>query len=203
MIPAQQLEVSPRDRHGRPELVRDVVQESLLALEQARPVLGNRLDCAHRQQAMRAVEAIAENRARLLERQERFLHDVTHELRTPVTIARGHLELLGWDHPDSAELVVALDELARIERIINRLLLLAKVDRPDFLATSSIDVEVFVEELFVRWSDVAPRVWRLGRFAPGTIDADAEARRAPPATLPRPPRFPRNEFDRRRGVRRG
>src|SRR6266516_1379345 len=128
-----------------------------------------------RQQAMRAVEAIAENRARLIERQERFLHDVTHELRTPVTIARGHLELLGWDHPDSAELVVALDELARIERIINRLLLLAKVDRPDFLATSSIDVEVFVEELFVRWSDVAPRVGRLGRVAPGTIDADAEA----------------------------
>ena len=131
-----------------------------------------------RQQAMRAVEAIAENRARLLERQERFLHDVTHELRTPVTIARGHLELLGWDHPDSAELVVALDELARIERIINRLLLLAKVDRPDFLAESAIDVEPFVEDVFVRWSDVAPRVWRLGHVAHGTVEADAEALRA-------------------------
>ena len=33
-------------------------------------------------------------RASLLERQERFLHDASHELRTPVTIARGHLELL-------------------------------------------------------------------------------------------------------------
>src|SRR5439155_1744629 len=131
-----------------------------------------------RQQAMRAVEAIAETRARLLERQERFLHDVTHELRTPVTIARGHLELLGWDHPDSAELVVALDELARIERIINRLLLLAKVDRPDFLAESAIDVEPFVEDVFVRWSDVAPRVWRLGHVAHGTVEADAEALRA-------------------------
>jgi signal transduction histidine kinase len=131
-----------------------------------------------RQQAMGAVEKIAENRASLLERQERFLHDVTHELRTPVTIARGHLELLGWDHPESPELAIALDELARIERIINRLLLLAKVDRPDFLASSSLDVEAFVEEVFVRWSDVAPRVWRLGRVASGTLHADAEALRA-------------------------
>jgi signal transduction histidine kinase len=58
------------------------------------------------------------------------------------------------------------------------LLLLAKVDRPDFLAESAIDVEAFVEDVFVRWSDVAPRVWRLGHVAPGTVEADAEALRA-------------------------
>src|SRR6266536_3234344 len=54
-----------------------------------------------RQEAIRVAETIADNRARLLERQERFLHDVTHELQTPVTIARGHLELLEWEHPSS------------------------------------------------------------------------------------------------------
>ena len=130
-----------------------------------------------RQEAIRVAETIADNRARLLERQERFLHDVTHELQTPVTIARGHLELLEWEHPSSQELAVALDELARIERIINRLLLLAKAERPDFLAVREVDVEAFVEDVFVRWSDVAPRVWRLGHVPGGVLRADEEALR--------------------------
>src|SRR5579859_3687953 len=50
-----------------------------------------------RQAAMREVEAVANVRASLLELHERFLHDASHELRTPVTIARGHLELLSRD----------------------------------------------------------------------------------------------------------
>jgi two-component system, OmpR family, sensor kinase len=130
-----------------------------------------------RQQAMQEVEAIAESNAALLERQESFLHDVSHELRTPVTIARGHLELMRGDNPDSRDLDVALDELARIERIISRLLLLAKAERPDFLRVERIDVEAFVEEVFTRWSDVTPRSWRLGPLAAGTVLADEEALR--------------------------
>ena len=47
-----------------------------------------------RQEAIDAAERQAEERASLLARQEQFLHDASHELRTPVTIARGHLELL-------------------------------------------------------------------------------------------------------------
>jgi len=130
-----------------------------------------------RQQAIGEAQRIADDRARLLERQESFLHDVSHELRTPVTIARGHVELLGRDHPGSPEVGIALDELARIERIISRLLLLAKAERPDFLAMQEIDVESFVEDLFLRWSDVTPRVWRLGTVAAGTLHADEEALR--------------------------
>jgi len=127
-----------------------------------------------RQVATRHAEALAESRASLLARQESFLHDVSHELRTPVTIARGHLELLDGRSP---ELAVALDELGRIDRIIDRLLLLAKAERPDFLAASEVDVERFVEDVFVRWSDVTPRVWRLGPLACGTVWADEEALR--------------------------
>jgi signal transduction histidine kinase len=128
-----------------------------------------------RQAATRNAEQLAESRASLLVRQERFLHDVSHELRTPVTIARGHLELLPG--PQSAELAVALDELGRIDRILDRLLLLAKAERPDFLVATEIDVERFVEDVFVRWSDVTPRVWRLGPLAQGTVWADEEALR--------------------------
>ena len=52
-----------------------------------------------RQAALAEVQGVAEMRASLLERQERFLHDASHELRTPVTIARGHLELLRRSSP--------------------------------------------------------------------------------------------------------
>jgi signal transduction histidine kinase len=124
-----------------------------------------------REQAMHEVELLAESRASLLERQERFLHDVSHELRTPVTIARGHLEVAGHRVP---EVEVALDELGRIDRIVEHLLLLARAERPDFLLTEDLELESFLEDLFMRWSEVAPRCWRLGPLAPVCVEADPE-----------------------------
>jgi signal transduction histidine kinase len=129
-----------------------------------------------RQVALAEVQGVAEMRASLLERQERFLHDASHELRTPVTIARGHLELLRREQPDAPELDVALDELARMERIVERLLLLAKSEQQGFVF-EEIDVEAFLSDLFIRWSEVAPRAWRLDVDLAGRLVADPEALR--------------------------
>jgi signal transduction histidine kinase len=129
-----------------------------------------------RQAALAEVQGLAEMRASLLERQERFLHDASHELRTPVTIARGHLELLRREQPDAPELEVALDELGRMERIVERLLLLAKSEQRGF-AFEEIDVEAFLSDLFIRWSEVAPRAWRLDVDLEGRLLADPEALR--------------------------
>jgi signal transduction histidine kinase len=123
-----------------------------------------------RQTAIRAAEA-------LLVQQERFLHDVSHELRTPVTIARGHLDLLCRNEGATPEVTVAIDELARMERIISRLLLLAKAGQPQLLTVSEIEADAFLEEVFVRWTEIAPRAWRLGRLAEGRVHADEEALR--------------------------
>lgn len=131
-----------------------------------------------RQQAMREVERVAEERALLLERQKQFLHDVSHELRTPVTIARGHLEILRGTGGSSAESEVALDELERLERIIERLLLLARAGQPALVMREQLDAESFLEDLFVRWSDTVPRPWQLGGLAAGTIAVDGDALRA-------------------------
>jgi len=131
-----------------------------------------------RQSAMRQVEALADMRASLLERQERFLHDASHELRTPVTIARGHLELLCRETPDSPELTVALDELERMERIVDRLLLLAKVEQPDFVVLRDVEIDRFLEDVFMRWSEVAPRAWRLDLDVAGVVRVDPEALRS-------------------------
>jgi signal transduction histidine kinase len=131
-----------------------------------------------RQDALRTVEQQAAQRASLLERQERFLHDASHELRTPVTIAQGHLEVLRRMNGGSApEIDVALDELQRIEQILDRLLLLAKADQPDFVVVEEIELEPFLEDVFMRWSEVAPRSWRLGELASGTITVDPEGLR--------------------------
>jgi signal transduction histidine kinase len=132
-----------------------------------------------RQDALGIVERQATQRASLLQRQERFLHDASHELRTPVTIARGHLEVHRRTNGNAAhEIDVALDELQRIEQILDRLLLLAKADQPDFVTFEEVDLEPYLEDVFMRWSEVAPRAWNLGPLVAGTLTVDPEGLRA-------------------------
>ncbi len=128
--------------------------------------------------AQNVAEQRAEERRSLLERQERFIHDASHELKTPVTIARGHLELLRSEIGDAGELGIALDELGRIDRILERLLVLATADQPQFVQLSEIELEPFLEDVFMRWSDVAPRAWQLGPLATGWLNIDPERLRA-------------------------
>jgi signal transduction histidine kinase len=127
-----------------------------------------------RADAVRIAEARAEERRSLLERQERFVQDASHELRTPMTIARGHMELLRGEVGAAPELDVALDELDRMDAIIGRLLVLARADQPDFLLTTKIELEPLLEEVFMRWSELAPRAWRLGTLAPGRLLVDPD-----------------------------
>jgi two-component system, OmpR family, sensor kinase len=126
-----------------------------------------------RAQALETVQALAEERAALLERDERLLLNVSHELRTPVTIAWGHLELLErrlGERPP--ELYVAFDELARMQRIVDRILLLARAQRADWIERRPIGLVSFLEDVFMRWAEVAPRAWRLGSIVDVTVDAD-------------------------------
>lgn len=108
--------------------------------------------------------------AELLTHQNAFLADVSHELRTPVTIARGHLEAL----ERTAPVIVAVDELGRIERMIERLLLLARAEQTE-QPRERLDAETFLEDRFVRWSDAVRRPWQLDALAPGTLEADGDA----------------------------
>ncbi len=129
-----------------------------------------------------AADALEENtreRSALLARQERFLHDVSHELRTPITIARGHLEIMRHpDEPEQPEVAVAIDELGRMERIVERLLLLVRAGQTDFAATAEdIDLESMIEDVTMRWAEVAPRAWQVGELARGTLRTDRDALR--------------------------
>jgi len=126
-----------------------------------------------RTQALATVEALADERASLLEQEEQLLHNVSHELRTPVTIARGHLELLSRRLEHSApELDVAFDELARMERIVERVLLLAQAEHSEWLVPRPIQLVSFLEDVLMRWAEIAPRAWRLGEIVDVTVIAD-------------------------------
>ncbi|HVL98675.1 MAG TPA: HAMP domain-containing sensor histidine kinase [Egibacteraceae bacterium] len=105
--------------------------------------------------------------------QRAFLDDAGHELRTPITIIRGHLELMGDDPAEREEVVaLVLDELDRMHRIVDDLLLLAKAQRPDFLREEVIDVRALAEEVFAKAQALAPRDWRFEAVGDGRIVGD-------------------------------
>lgn len=131
-----------------------------------------------RAQTATALENLVTERERLLRRQERLMYDLSHELRTPATIARGHLELLRRSGgPEAQAAHIALDELARIDRIVERLVLLARAERGRLVEIGEIDVEPFLEDVLLRWSETAERSWRLGSVPRGTLRADPDALR--------------------------
>jgi two-component system, OmpR family, sensor kinase len=107
--------------------------------------------------------------------QRRFVDDAGHELRTPITIIRGHLEVLE-DDPEERERTLALvvDELERMNRIVNDLLLLAKARQPDFLDLETVDVGRLTEELHAKATALGQRNWQLEAVGRGVIVADRQ-----------------------------
>lgn len=105
--------------------------------------------------------------------QRDFLNDAGHELRTPITIVRGHLELAG-DDPVEREATRSLvfDELDRMARIVEDLLILARSERPDFLRLEPVDLDLLTTELLAKARGLAACEWRLAATGHGVFNAD-------------------------------
>jgi two-component system, OmpR family, sensor kinase len=107
--------------------------------------------------------------------QKAFISHAGHELRTPITIIRGHLDVMSDDPQDRREtLELVDDELQRMARIVNDLLLLARATRPDFLQPETIDLTELTRELFAKASALADRDWRIGAAGSARIVADRQ-----------------------------
>jgi signal transduction histidine kinase len=107
--------------------------------------------------------------------QRKFLNDVSHELRTPITIVRGHLEVMGNEPQEQKKtLSIVLNELDRMNRFVQDLLLLAKAERSDFLRFDTIDVRSFTEELFAKATALADRNWQLDAVASCQLVGDRQ-----------------------------
>lgn len=107
--------------------------------------------------------------------QREFVNDAGHELKTPITIIQGHLELMGDDPIERQEtLMLVMDELARMNRLVNDLLLLAKAERPDFLVLETIDVGTLTEELYAKVKTLGDRHWQLETVGRGSVVLDRQ-----------------------------
>lgn len=107
--------------------------------------------------------------------QRDFIDDASHELRTPITIIRGHLELLGEDPQERRETIeLVTDELDRMSRFVDDLLLLAKAERPDFLKLEIVEISSFTKELYAKAKTLAHRNWCLEAVASGRITVDPQ-----------------------------
>jgi signal transduction histidine kinase len=126
--------------------------------------------------AMEEIKRVSAHNLLLLGRQRQLLQDVSHELGTPITIALGHAELITHAATDQAiakDARVAVDELLRMRRLANRLVLLASTDGPDFLHLAPVDTAELVMEILDRWSQT-PRRWSFGALAEARVQADRD-----------------------------
>ncbi|MBC7292147.1 MAG: HAMP domain-containing histidine kinase, partial [Actinotalea sp.] len=95
--------------------------------------------------------------------QRRLLDDAGHELRTPITIVRGHLELMDPTDPDDVRAAqkISLEELDRMRLLVDDLVTLATVDRPDFVRSEPVDVGRLTDDVLDRARTLGDRVWRV------------------------------------------
>ncbi|WP_230487185.1 sensor histidine kinase [Nocardioides anomalus] len=108
--------------------------------------------------------------------QRQFLDDAGHELKTPLTVLRGHLELLDVGDPqeiaETRELL--LDEVDRMSRLVGELILLAKSDRPDFVTLRPVDLTGLTVDTLSKARGLAPRTWTLDETASVTVPVDEQ-----------------------------
>jgi signal transduction histidine kinase len=126
--------------------------------------------------AMEETERVSQANLRLLERERRFVQDASHELRTPITVALGHAELIQRSAKDpilAEDAAVIAEELMRLRHLANRLLLLAGAEDPEFLRLEPVDVEPIVVDAVRRWT-ATPRRWLLGNTEEATVMADGD-----------------------------
>ena len=134
-----------------------------------------------RQQAQAVAEALAAERERDLERKSVFLSDASHELLTPITIGRGHLELLRRDRPSRLHRgdrdVRGGAGRARPDGACDQPAPAAGVGRRGRRRARSSEVDAVRPRharTFQRWRGTADRDWQLGDVPPGTVAVDLD-----------------------------
>jgi two-component system OmpR family sensor kinase len=91
------------------------------------------------------VESAFAERIRLEEQMRRFVADAGHELRTPLTVISGFIDVLargGDDDPEIREraLRTLKTETHRMRRLVERLMALARLERPERTNVETVDV---------------------------------------------------------------
>lgn len=98
--------------------------------------------------------------------QRQLLDDVRHELKTPITIVRGHLELLDATKPADVRAArdIAVDELDRMAGLVDDIDALARAEHLASLAEPT-DVADFTALVFSKMQAIPDRRWQLDASA--------------------------------------
>ncbi|GAA1137445.1 hypothetical protein GCM10009630_40580 [Kribbella jejuensis] len=127
--------------------------------------------------AVEKMEQMTDRQLQAVQREHEFVRDASHAIRTPVTIARGHLELVAVEDLDEevrSDLSVALQQLERMTALSNRLLAVARLDSGGALSEQPTNLGNLVRELAANWSARSDRTWRVDCEPTGWIAADPE-----------------------------
>lgn len=112
------------------------------------------------------VNAMLDRIDEALTSQRQLLDDVRHELKTPITIVRGHLELLDATKPDDVRAArdIAIDELDRMAELVTDIDALARVERQAVLAEPT-DVADLTALVFSKMQAIPGHDWVLEETA--------------------------------------
>jgi heavy metal sensor kinase len=118
----------------------------------------------------------------LLDRQRALVADTSHELRNPLMVLRGNIELLGLDLPpaDRSEAATeSIEEVDRMTRLIQDLLFLADADAEKSIQHEDVALEALVaaiaeDAVLIATRDDGTRNVVLEANDPITVKGDAE-----------------------------
>jgi signal transduction histidine kinase len=121
----------------------------------------------------RSFNAMLDRLEAVFRSQREFIQDANHELRDPLTIVRGHLQLMDDDPEGRARTIeIVFDELDRMGTIVDDLKLLADAEQPGFLRLERVDLSAFTHELISKAGALESRRWAVDSVGAGSFLAD-------------------------------
>lgn len=146
-----------------------VVPVCVLVGESLSWVLGRLL---HAERALEKTREVAARLRAIDNMKNLFLSSASHELRTPITIVRGHLEVLG-PRPSEEELrdttSLVIDELDRMGRLVDDMTVLVRSEDPEFLRPEEVDLHEFTADVAAKAEPLLGRRLRVRRPRRGAL----------------------------------
>lgn len=124
----------------------------------------------------RTVNSMLDRLETVFRKEQEFVRDASHELRVPMTVCLGNLDVLAATLPEDSESaqVIALvgDEMDRMARIVDDLRLLADAGHSDFLHPERIELDALVADLSAKARALGQRRWVVEGACSGAVVAD-------------------------------